>query len=71
MISSTKSSAPVFPTDGREAGAFFDAAGSQRCEGADSLALRVMNTLYHLCAASAESSAPVFPSDGREAGAFF
>lgn len=71
MISSTKSSAPVFPTDGREAGAFFDAAGSQRCEGADSLARRVMNTLYHLCAASAESSVPVFPSDGREAGAFF
>lgn len=59
MIPPTESSAPVFPSDGREAGAFFDAVGSQQC-GAGGPARRVMDTPYYPCTVPTESSAPAF-----------
>ena len=60
----------LFPPDRREAGAFFDAAGSQRC-GADSPARRVMDTPHHLCTAPSESITPVFFSGREESGRLF
>ena len=67
-IAPSESSAPVFPPDGREAGALFDAAGSQRCGGRQPGMAGYGHPASPMCPPT-ESSAPVFPSDGREAGA--